>query len=170
MENNQQNNGQNQNQNNGQNDGNQGAERMFSQADLDRIVQDRVARERQKYADYEELKGKAAKLDEYEEANKSEIEKATAKATALQAELDKMKQAETVRGVREKVAAAKGVPANLLHGATEDACTEEADELIAFAKKSGGYPAVKDGGEPNNGGGKLSNRDRFAAWFNEVAQ
>jgi hypothetical protein len=52
------------------------AERTFSQADLDRIVQERVARERQKFSDYEDLKGKAAKFDEFEQAQKTELERA----------------------------------------------------------------------------------------------
>ena len=42
-------------------------ERTFTQDEVNRIVSNRVA----KYADYEELKGKAAKFDEaQEEANK----------------------------------------------------------------------------------------------------
>lgn len=40
--------------------GNAGADKTFTQADLDRVVADRVARERAKYADYGDLKKKAA--------------------------------------------------------------------------------------------------------------
>lgn len=47
----------------------------MTQADLDRIIADRLARDRAKHADYDELKAKAAKLDEIEEAQKSELEK-----------------------------------------------------------------------------------------------
>lgn len=47
-----------------------------SQADLDRIVEQRLARERSKFADYDELKAKAAKVDELEQASKSELQKA----------------------------------------------------------------------------------------------
>lgn len=46
-----------------------------SQEELDRIVGQRLARERTKFADYDELKAKAAKLDEAEAANKSELQK-----------------------------------------------------------------------------------------------
>lgn len=67
-------------------DGGQGgsgaaADRTFTQAELDRIVQERVARVKaQPPADYEDLKAKAAKLDQIEEANKTELEKAQARA------------------------------------------------------------------------------------------
>lgn len=50
-------------------------ERTFTQAELDRIVQDRVARvKREAPADYEELKAKAAQLEELETAKLSELE------------------------------------------------------------------------------------------------
>lgn len=57
-----------------------GAEdKTFKQEDVDRIVKDRLKRERQqKYGDYDELKTKASKFDELEEANRSELEKAQA--------------------------------------------------------------------------------------------
>lgn len=50
--------------------------RVFTQEELDRIVGDRLARERGKYADYDDLKAAAAKLKELEDANKTELEKA----------------------------------------------------------------------------------------------
>lgn len=57
-----------------------------SQADLDRIIQDRVARERGKYADYDELKEKAAAHDKAAEDAKDE---ATKVADAARAEGEK---------------------------------------------------------------------------------
>lgn len=47
-----------------------------SQADLDRIIQDRVARERNKFADYDDLKAKATEYDQFKESSKSEQQKA----------------------------------------------------------------------------------------------
>lgn len=46
-----------------------------TQKDLDRIVGERLAREREKYADYTELKAKADKFDQVEASNKSELQK-----------------------------------------------------------------------------------------------
>lgn len=81
---------------------------------------------------------------------------------ALQAELAGMKQAETVRILREKVAAEKKVPTNLLTGETEEACSAQADAILAFVKSSG-YPSLPDGGEAGNTP-KPAVRDKFADW------
>lgn len=140
------------------------AEAKFTQADVDRIVQDRLSREREKYVDYTALKEKAEKFDKIEEESKSELQKATERATALQTELDSLKKANTVREMREKVANDTGIPVNLLTGDDEDACREQAKQILEFSHPSG-YPNVKDGGEVRTTG-KRATRDSFAEWFN----
>lgn len=65
------------------------ADRSFqpitSQDQFDRMVKDRIARVKTTPPDdYEDLKAKAAKLDELEESNKSELEKAQARADKAQ--------------------------------------------------------------------------------------
>ena len=137
-------------------------QQTFTQDDVNRIVAKRVA----KYADYDELKQKAAKFDEQVEAGKSELQKATEKASSLQAELDALKQAEAVRVMREEVAGAKGVPAKLLTGKTVEECEAQAEELIAWAQKSSsGYPKVPDGGDPTT---SKPAREQFADWLNSI--
>lgn len=49
---------------------------ITTQADLDRIIGTRLAREREKYADYDDLRAKAAEHDKALEAAKSDHEKA----------------------------------------------------------------------------------------------
>ena len=142
----------------------QQTEAKFTQADLDRIVKDRLTRERENYGDYDALKAKADKFDEIEEASKTELQKATERVTALQTELDSLKKANTVRAMREKVAHDTGVPVNLLTADSEDACKEQAKQILEFSRPSG-YPQVKDGGEVRTSG-KKSTRDSFAEWFN----
>lgn len=63
-------------------------DKTFTQADLDRIVQDRVARERSKFADYDAYKDKATKFDDLEAANKSELDKAKDEAVSANAARD----------------------------------------------------------------------------------
>lgn len=135
-------------------------QQTFTQDDVNRIVAKRVA----KYADYDELKQKAAKFDEQVEAGKSELQKATEKASSLQAELDALKQAESIRVMREEVANAKGIPAKLLTGTTTEECEAQAADLLAWAEKTGsGYPKVPDGGDPLS---TKPARDQFAEWLN----
>ena len=73
--------------------------KTFTQEDVNRIVANRVS----KYSDYEELKAKAAKFDEAEEAQKTELEKAQERANKLQSELDGIKAAEELRKMRDEV-------------------------------------------------------------------
>ena len=47
----------------GDNTEDKGFKPIDSQEDLDRIIEKRLARERAKFADYEEVKAKAAKVD-----------------------------------------------------------------------------------------------------------
>lgn len=140
-------------------------ERTFTQAELNAIVQKRIGEEKAKYENYEELKEKAQKFDEIAEANKTELQKAKEKADGLQVELDNIKKATALRDLRDEVSKTKGVPANLLTGATREECEAQADQILTFAKASPGYPAVPDGGEPT-GSVKKATRDLFADWLN----
>lgn len=142
--------------------------KTFTQEEVNGIVNDRLARERKKYEgiNLDELKAKAAKFDEIEEANKTELEKANERAKSLQAELDSMKKSNEIKEMREKVAKETGVPVNLLNGNTEDECTEQANAIKEFAVPNG-YPAIKDAGEPQFTV-KRNARDEFASWANAV--
>lgn len=82
---------------------------------------------------------------------------------ALQNELNGMKQAESLRVIREKVAKEKNVPASLLTAETEEACAQQADAILTFAKGQG-YPAVPDGGDPHPPTSGKAPRDKFAEW------
>lgn len=72
-------------------------EKTFTQAEMDSIIEGRLAREHEKYADYDSLKEKAGKYDEMQEQSKSELQKANEKANALQAKLDQLEKDGTVR-------------------------------------------------------------------------
>ena len=111
------------------------------------------------------LKDAQTKL-ESAQTNSESLQAAIDKANGLQAELDTMRAAETVRLTREEVAKSVGVPAHLLTGETKEACEEQAKSILEFAKPSN-YPSVPDGGEPI-GTPKKSTRDQFAEHFNQV--
>jgi len=138
-------------------------QKTFSQDELNAIVNDRLKREREKYAGFDALKEKAERLDQLEEASKSEIQKMTEKADRLQAELDDIKRAEGIRQIRAKVAKETGIPENLLTGETEEDCTAQAEAIKAFAKPT--YPQIRDAGEIG-GAVSTSTAQQFADWFN----
>jgi trimethylamine:corrinoid methyltransferase-like protein len=99
-----------------------------SQEELDRIIQSRLARDRAKFADYDDLKARADKLAQIEEANKTEAEKSAARAEAAERRAAELE----AKALRSDVAAAKGVPAALLTGSTQEELEAAADALLAF--------------------------------------
>ena len=146
----------------------QETERTFTQTELNAILKDRLEREKSKYADYEELKSKATAYDEAQEASKSELQKANELAEKYRAELDDLKKAADVREIREKVAKETGVPASMLTYDTEEQCSEQAREILAFAKPKG-YPSIPDRGEAQHSGAPGTNAEKFADWFSQHA-
>lgn len=58
--------------------------RTFTQTELDKIVQDRLAREAKKYDGFDDLKTKAAEFDKLQEAQKTELQKATDRAAEFE--------------------------------------------------------------------------------------
>lgn len=137
-------------------------EKTFTQAELDKIVQNRVFEERKKLENYDELKTKADELDRLKEASKTELQKAQDRAAKAEKELTEFKAAEALREAKAKVSAETGVPSELLAGENEEAFRTHAKAILEFAKAKG-YPKVKDGGEVKNVG-KPTTRQQFAEW------
>ena len=95
----------------------------------------------------------AQRLAEYEEAQKTEAQKladrlAAAEQKALAAEL---------KALRSDIAQAKGVPAGLLTGSTEEELTASADALLAFRGEAVKPPAAPSSAGQGNVGKPLGN-------------
>lgn len=109
--------------------GNGDANKTFTQEELDRIVGERIGRERAKYADYNDLKTAAQKLEELEAANQSDLEKVTAERDTFKTQAEQA----AAENLRLKVAAAKKLPAELidrLKGGTQEEMEADADKLL----------------------------------------
>lgn len=103
-------------------------EAITSQEDFDRAIQKRIARERAGFADYDDLKARAAKLTEIEAANQTEAEKVQARLEAAEKRATDLE----AKALKSEVAAAKGVPSALLTGSTQEELEAAADALILF--------------------------------------
>lgn len=121
-------------------------EKTFTQADVDRVVRERLARERQqnadKYGDYDDLKTKAAEADK----NKSALDRLLEKVSGLE---ERASKAEAT-ALRADVAQAKGLTpaqAKRLHGTTKAELEADADELLSMFK-----PADKGGKDDDDKG------------------
>lgn len=89
---------------------------ITSQEDLDKIIGARLDRERSKYSDYSELKAKATRLDELEESQKTELEKANGRAAKAEAKLKEFEHAADVQQWKAQVSEETGVPVKALAG------------------------------------------------------
>ena len=92
--------------------GNGGDGRTFTQAEVDAILKERLGRVKGQFADYDELKQKAAAYAEYEEKQKTELQKASERATKAEQERDnalKTAQARIIKATFIAEASALGV-------------------------------------------------------------
>lgn len=130
-----------------------------SQEDLDRIVQSRLARERSKFADYDDLKTKAEEFDKLQDSQKTELQKASDTATKAVARAE----AAELKALRLEVAAGKGLSpsqAKRLVGKTKEELEADADELLdSFKDEGSGSSKAPPGKRPTerlSGGGDPS--------------
>ncbi|MCZ7538247.1 MAG: DUF4355 domain-containing protein [Acidimicrobiia bacterium] len=72
--------------------GDGGQAQTFTQEHVDRIVKERLARERAKYEDYDDLKKKAEQYDQLQDEQKSELERERAAREKAEAEAEKARQ------------------------------------------------------------------------------
>lgn len=102
------------------------AESTFSQEDVNRIVQERLQREREKYADYDDLKTAAERAQEIE-AEKQALAERVAEFEA------KEEQSKLVAQVADDA----GVPADALRGSTQEELEAHAEVLKSLMNTTG---------------------------------
>lgn len=136
---------------------------ITSQEEFNRLLDDRLKRERAKYADYKDVKAKASKLDEIEQANKSEIDKAMDRVTKAEAEVAQV-PTKVADALRTHLISLHKIPnddAELFLTATDpDLLLKQVDRLIARTteaaserKKTGNFVPLEGGQVSNPSGG-----------------
>ena len=129
---------------------------ITSQEELDKLIGARINTVKSKFADYDDLKAKAAKFDEAEEANKSELQKAQDAARAAE---DRASRAEQT-ALRARIAAEMNVPVEVLSGTDEESVKASAQKVLDWANSNKKPPAkpgkLKSGssGSESAGAGK----------------
>jgi hypothetical protein len=147
---------------------------ITSQQDFDAALKGRLDRERSKYADYNDLKAKADMLDQIEQANLSELDKANGRITSAETERDKAKQ----DAARVRKAVQYGLSLEIadefLTGTDEETLDAQAKRLSdlmaekanAEADRKKKHPIVSKEGTSTNSGTTTEDDDReFARTF-----
>ena len=134
-----------------------------SQEELNRIITERVQRERAKFGDYNDLKAKAAKFDEIDQQSKSEAEKSAERITVAETRATTAE----ARADRLEVALEKGLTpsqAKRLVGSTREELEADADQLLKDLGDSTKPRSPRpDPNQGRSGSSSASTADLFAA-------
>lgn len=106
-------------------------EKTFSQAELDRMISERLARQKAQFGDVDGLKQKAAEFDKLQEERMTEQQKLSARAEAA----ERAQQQAQAEALRYKAAATHQVSADnfdLLGSGNEEEVTARAQRVGAF--------------------------------------
>ena len=103
---------------------------ITSQDDLNKVISERIKRVEAKFGDYKDVKAKAAKPDEIEQANQTEAERTAKRISDLESELNNQRR----DSLRLKIASANGITDAddidlLLTGTEEETLTRQAKRL-----------------------------------------
>ena len=115
---------------------------ITTQEEFNTAISARLERERQKFADYEDLKAQVGTLTTERDTYKQQVEDRD--ATIRKYETD---------SVKTRIAQEKGLPASMasrLAGETEEEITKDADNLAQIFRTAKGTAPMFEGG---NGGG-----------------
>jgi hypothetical protein len=122
--------------------------KTFTQADVDKLITDRLTRERKKYEGFDELKAKAAKFDELESSNKTELEKAEARAKVAEDKVAVLTAQITARDVeilKKEALVAVGLPTTLWQRVAGSTAEEITADVAELQKIAGGTTTAKPG-------------------------
>lgn len=139
---------------------------ITSQEELNRLIGARINQVKSQFADYDDLKAKAAKLDEAEEASKTELQKAQERIKELEGVATQAQRAALVT----RIAAEEGVIPEVLTGDTEEEMRAAAKRVIEWrdSNKRSAPPAKKLASGSSSSEPKDGEKGRAAAALREM--
>lgn len=100
--------------------------RSYSEEDVNRIVKERLARERAKHSDYDDMKRKAGEADTLQ----SELDKSKAETEDLRAKVAQAEHERQLAGIRSTIASKYGI-----NDPTVLAVGDDEEQIDAYAQK-----------------------------------
>jgi hypothetical protein len=152
-----------------------GAERTFTQDQVNSFLADQKRKFTAQFADYDQLRADSDELALIRESEMTELQRALERAE----QAEQRASAAEYNSMLSKIAAAKGVPAESLTGSTEEELNTSADALIAWRDEHTTKSAVQkrnpasDGslrsGATGNGAGTSDPQERAAEALRQFA-
>jgi len=137
-----------------------------TQEDLDRLLSKRLERERSKFADYDELKAKAEKFDQAEEANLSELERERKARESAEKRIAEFEAKEQRAAWAKEITKGSDIPVDALRGSTKEELEEHFQVLSSLITKPPVTRTATPPGKPARDGEK----GRAAAALRELRQ
>ena len=109
--------------------------KTFTQDQVNALLADTKRKEREKFADYDDVKAKAGRLDQIEQESKTETQKALDKAAELETELNKYRTKDQVTQWAAEITKDSEIPASVLRGSTKEELEQHFEELKGLAPK-----------------------------------
>ena len=125
--------------------------KTYTEEQVEAIVKERLGRDRES-SGYYALKEKAAKYDEWQAANKSDLEKAIERAEAAEARLAELESRAQAAAWAQEVSQATGVDARLLHGSTKEELESSAATYLELHPRQAAGVVLSEGGGRTAGG------------------
>lgn len=120
-----------------------------TQEELDAVIKSRLSREREKYADYENLKKQLADFEAKETTYQNTINDLKARETELTSQVDSLNGDLTqtrLQTAKQRIATEYGLPLDLaerLQGDDEDGFKADAERLVSYFKPKQLTPPLK---------------------------
>lgn len=141
---------------------------ITTQEQFDNAIKGRISRaeastRKAVESEYAEVLEKAKQFDEIQEANKSELQKATDRADKAEAELKRIKHEREREKWASEISKQTGVPVNLIQGSTKEEMENFANENAHYFKADA-VPEISQMGK-NPDGQTLESGDPIRALF-----
>lgn len=105
----------------------------------------------EKFADYDDVKAKAAKLDELEQSSKTELQKLAEENSTLKSRVESFERDQQAKQWAAEITKDSAVPASALRGSTREELESHFKELEALIPKAQQRRSVVPPGKPSGG-------------------
>lgn len=106
--------------------------KTFTQDEVNSLLAAEKRKASERFADYDDVKSKALKFDEFEASSRTDLEKALERASQAEARAAAYEQKEQIAAFAADIVKGSDVPAHVLRGSTREELEQHFEELKAL--------------------------------------